>query len=303
MSYEGRQPVVKATQYQNTAGTNFFTTQAPGGLASNLGWTYPSVGPLAGQVLTSVDTSGTLGYINPFFGEVANVAPNDSNVVFTSADNPYQVCTPTAPRTYTLPSSGIVKGATWTFINTNSSWNLTTPNTITLNASDASNVSRVYPGLLFSLIALIDNPVTHSDWRIKNIQSALQSDYVPIFNGATVLFPSVSCFLNFQSDWLYVNCSFIANSPTSSFLSMSLPTGIEVVTSQLNIGNMVILGNTPGVSAMSCGNGSSPTVGPGAYYSNPSAGLLFGQPANTLISGTDVQCVFSCNVQVRMLNF
>ncbi len=93
---------------------------------------------------------------------VANVAANDSNVVFVAANNRIQICTPTANRTYTMPTTAIVAGDIWTF------QNLATAFTITLQSSGSNSIVVVPAGCTISIASLVATPTTAGNWGIVN---------------------------------------------------------------------------------------------------------------------------------------
>lgn len=110
---------------------------------------------------------------------VANVAANDSNVTFVTANNRTQICTPTAARTYTLPTTSIAAGDTWTFVNlaTNSA------NLITLQSSAANTVDYVLANGKVTLLALVSTPTTAAHWKVVEATSG-NNTYVPTYTGS-----------------------------------------------------------------------------------------------------------------------
>lgn len=114
------------------------------------------------SLLTGAATASTL--TNP----IGNVAANDSNVTFTNADNRSQTCTPTAARTYTLPTTSISAGDTWEFFNQST----TDGRVITLNASGGSTVGKCYPTGRITLRALVSTPTLSTDWLVVNNTSS-----------------------------------------------------------------------------------------------------------------------------------
>lgn len=114
------------------------------------------------SLLTGAATAATLTY------PVGNVAANDSDVTFTNADNRAQVCTPTAARTYTLPTTSISAGDKWYFNNTST----TDGRVITLNASGGGTVAKCYPTGTTILIAKVATPTAASDWLVVSNTSS-----------------------------------------------------------------------------------------------------------------------------------
>ena len=156
-------------QFNNAGNSHFISLQASN-VSSNVNYVLPPDATSLNLFLTS-NTAGILSFVPPILS--ANVSANDSNVVFTSSNNPYQICQPTAPRVYTLPSSGIAQGAIWTFDNQST----TTLASITFNASGGSaltvangiNLDATIVNGFVILEALQANPTLPSHWRVLQV--------------------------------------------------------------------------------------------------------------------------------------
>lgn len=142
-------------KFFNSTNTNFVAFQ-PGTLAGNTTWTLPTADGTSGQAWIT-NGSGVLSFGTPL--KIANVAANDSNVVFTSSSNRYQECNPTANRTYTLPTTGIGAGEYWEFIN-RSGFN------ITIQSSGSNTVYILNAGGSVVLTSVIATPTAAADWKI-----------------------------------------------------------------------------------------------------------------------------------------
>lgn len=112
----------------------------------------------------------------PILSPIANVAPNDSNVVFTASDNRTQFCTPTASRTYTMPTTSISKGDVWTFYNQSLYFCL-------VNASDSSQITFIPPNGKLVLVSNIATPISNSNWTIGDQHAGF--NFTPVFSGGT----------------------------------------------------------------------------------------------------------------------
>lgn len=119
----------------------------------------PAADGTNGQVL-STNGSAALTFITAAT-TVGNVAANDSNVVFTNAANRSQICNPSTARTYTMPTTAIVAGDTWTFVNRSNFL-------ITLNSSGANLIGYVNANSTTTLSALVNTPTTAGNWKIIN---------------------------------------------------------------------------------------------------------------------------------------
>lgn len=177
------------------------------------------------SLLTGAATAATLTY------PVGNVSANDSDVTFTSSDNRVQICAPTAARTYTLPTTSISAGDTWTFINTST----TSANVITVQSSGLNTISRVFPNGKLVITALVSSPTASADWLVSEL-SATTTSYTPTVTGAGTA-TSVSGTYRISKDTAFFTISFTAGTVAATLASISLPTGINIKTSGLTINN------------------------------------------------------------------
>ncbi len=141
--------------FNNSANT-FGTSLRAGTNLANVTFSLPITDGSANQVLIT-DGSGQLGWATAA-STVGNVTANDSNVAFTNADNRHQICLPTAPRTYSLPTTSIPSGDTWDFDNRSAFL-------ITLNSSGGNLVGYVPAFSQQRVEAVVSTPTTAANWN------------------------------------------------------------------------------------------------------------------------------------------
>jgi len=169
---------------------------------------------------TSLTATGT--------SPVGNVAANDSNVTFTSSSNRTQICTPTAARTYTLPTTSIVAGDIWTFVNTST----TVANVITIQSSGSNTIDYVIPNGKLILTALVNTPTTAANWLVITADSATVS-YIPTFTGMGTV-SNVGTLVRRDRNFLYMSTFLTGGTSTATAASMTIPFGALISTSPVN---------------------------------------------------------------------
>lgn len=164
---------------------------------------------------------------------IGNVAANDSAVVFTSSNNRIQICTPTAARTYTLPTTGIVAGDVWTFFNTAS----TGANVITVQSSGSNTIDFVLPGGKLVLISLVSTPTTAANWQVLDAHASPNS-YTPTFTGLGTV-SAAACKYSREGSYLSFQGSVTAGTVTGSLFSITLPISLALATPSAATANNV----------------------------------------------------------------
>jgi hypothetical protein len=180
---------------------------------------------LVGKATTDTLTNKTLtAPIIP-----GNVAANDSAVVFTNADNRVQVCTPTAARTYTMPTTSILAGDTWTFYNQAT----TAANTITIQSS-GSNTICLLPALgTVTLYAAVNTPTTAANWIIKERVSQWVN-YTPTYTGLGTVSSNVA-YARIVNDSLFIKTYCVSGTTSGATASISLPFGFVINSNKLPV--------------------------------------------------------------------
>jgi len=213
-------------QFYN-AGNTFYTAVKAGNNASNLNLTLPISAPTAGQVFVSTDTSGTLGWANTST-TVGAVAALDANTTFTNADNRSQSVTPTAARTYTLPTTSISAGDTWEFFNLST----TAANIITVNASGGSTIDYVLPTGYLRLRALVNTPTTAANWQVLDAYSNYLA-YTPTLSAGFGTTSGSSFLYRRQGIKMEIKGRFVTGTTAGSLGTITLPGSFTINTTKV----------------------------------------------------------------------
>lgn len=212
-------------QFYNT-GNTFYSGFKAGSLSSSTTWTLPIVDGTPGQALI---TNGSTALSFGSASIVANIAANDSNVVFTSASNPYQVCTPTAARTYTMPSV-FTAGTPWTFYNQST----VGANIITLQTSGANIIDYVLPVGNITLIPLTSTPTTAADWLVITANSNWIS-YTPILGAGWGTVSNMVAFIRRERKQMLVKFSWTNGTVSSSSSAIGLYNSFNIDTNFMTL--------------------------------------------------------------------
>ena len=104
-------------------------------------------------------------------------AGSDADTILTTSSSRVISVPATAARTYTLPSTGLKSGETFTIANTAA---VTTSNiAVNIVAADASAVVTVYPGCSVTVLATAAAPATNGSWTVLQNSVASYTDYTP----------------------------------------------------------------------------------------------------------------------------
>lgn len=182
-------------------------------------FTLPSADGTGGQVLAT-NGSAVLSFIPPAV-PAANIAANDSNVVFTSSSSTFQVCNPTAARTYTMAAT-LIAGVPWTFYNEATSW----ANVITLQTSGSNAIAIVPPLGFVTILPLNSAPTTAAGWILTNRQST-PVVYIPAIGGCGTV-SACEAFASLSGSNLSVSGSFIPGTVTGSLLQIAIPSALSI---------------------------------------------------------------------------
>lgn len=233
-----------------------FVTQAASQVLTNKTLTSPIISSInTGTVTFALPTTdGTSGQVVQTNGSaglsfvsaattVGNVAANDSNVTFISTNNHTQICTPTAARTYTMPSTGIAAGDTWTFVNTST----TAANVITIQSSGSNIIDYAIPRGRLVITALVSTPTTAANWLVIAADSAAV-DFTPSTTGLGTV-GNVHCKAYRERNYLYMNVYLATGTTTGTAATVSIPFGALIDPSYLasNFGD-----SSPAVGTYTC---------------------------------------------------
>jgi hypothetical protein len=139
--------------------------------------------------LTEYTTGNGINFGHQLYatGSLSGVAGLDQAVTLTNKSSRFQVVTLTAARTYTLPSTGIKAGDTFTFINraTVDSYRLN------LNSSGGNAVDWIVNGKI-TVIALQDTPTTAGHWMTTDANTNPISFVTVVSSGSGTITSYVS---------------------------------------------------------------------------------------------------------------
>lgn len=164
-----------------------------------------------------------------FVGEIASGA--DSNTTLTSTSVRIQSITPTAARTYTLPTTGVVAGDVFTVANNAavSSSNLF----ITVNSSAGNAIRTVYPQTTARFMATQATPTTSAHWYCLDAAITEWSAFTPAgtWNNSTY-----TGFWRRDGDSLEVRVRIVTTgTPTDVALATTVPMSLSIDTTKCPI--------------------------------------------------------------------
>lgn len=184
-----------------------------------------------GAVTTSAQSFAGLKKPEGGVVQVGTIAANDSNVTFDNTYNRIQVCTPTAARTYTLPTTSILAGEVWEFRNlaTTDGYDLT------INASGGTTVTKVPPKGYVRIISNTATPTTNAHWTVLERWSDWIS-YTPTWTGIGTV-TSSTAYYRIQNNTLAVEASCTAGTVAASLFSCSVPASYAIDSTKVTRSN------------------------------------------------------------------
>lgn len=222
----GNTSFVTANATQTLTNKTLTTPVIAGINTGSVTFTLPTTDGTSGQVIQT-NGSAALSFVSAAT-TVGNVAANDSNVTFIASNNHTQICTPTAARTYTMPTTGIAAGDTWTFVNIST----TAANVITVQSSGGNTIDYVIPHGQLTLVALVNTPTTAAHWLVTAASSASIS-YTPTFSGLGTP-TNVNVLARRERNFLHIHAFFAVGTTTAVAGSVSIPFGALISTSPVN---------------------------------------------------------------------
>lgn len=217
-----------ALQFYNPANTHF--TSLKGGIStSNTSLILPLTDGSSGQALTT-DGSGNLSFTS--VTTIGNIAANDSNVIFTSSSATYQICNPTAARTYTMPSI-LIAGVPWVFYNHATS----SMNYITLQTSGSNPICIVPPLGYVVIVPTSATPTTASNWFLQERESQWVL-ILPTLTFTGIGTPAASSTTaKMSGDTLITRLGVTTGITTASLLSCTIPYGLIIDINKVHLSN------------------------------------------------------------------
>lgn len=187
-------------------------------------FTLPAADGAGGQVLQT-NGSAVLSFA-PAGLSFAAVAANDSNVVFTNSSSRYQVCNPTAARTYTMPTTSILAGDVWEFKNQSS-------NFITIQSSGSNTIDYVVGKGSLKLVALVNTPTTAANWLVTDARSAW-TIYTPTYSAGWGTVTNSNVSYRREGNSCLIRGTFQLGTIAASAGTLTLPGGMSLDTSIVN---------------------------------------------------------------------
>lgn len=211
---------LKADSYTDSAGTGAPT--ATYGFKG--GATYPAYFDAIVNSTNDGPPSLTNGII-----DIGVVAALDTNTTFTNKSNRSQTATPTAPRIFTLPTTGIKQGELWFFYNQSTN----VANYITLNASGGTTVTTVPPNGFVLVKALQDTPTTSAHWLLVNRKSGWVS-WTPTLGAGFGTTSGVSGYYYVDFYSVIGKLNFTTGTIAASAATFTIPSFLTIATTVPN---------------------------------------------------------------------
>lgn len=158
-------------------GTSTFTTQIAGAATASYTITLPPVVPLGDDYVMRFTTAGVATFTHP--GKTAGAAA-DTDTTLALTSKRIQIVTPTAARTYTLPTTGVKAGDSFMIINKAAT---TTVFNVLINSSGGNLITTCAPGHYQEVTALQDTPTTAAHWYSLDTYSTRHQVRVNTTNG------------------------------------------------------------------------------------------------------------------------
>lgn len=250
LTVSGNEVIQSGSQLQfNNSGNTFYTGLTAGANTSNTVFKLPLIDGTPNQAMV---TNGSLQLSFASVSNTGNVAANDSNVVFTAASSPTQFCTPTAARTYTLPTTSISAGYIMTFYNTSNFL-------ITIQSSGIATVDYVLPKGYLQLYANVATPTSAANWTVIEGHSSVIS-YTPTFGTGWGTTSNALFNYSRRGKFMTINGFFTTGTIISGPPSITLGGGFSIDTTYINsnqsawifgLYNRLLAGSSTGIYSVS----------------------------------------------------
>ncbi len=169
----------------------------------------------------------------------ANIRASEGagTTTLTNADKHFQTFDLSAGRNVDLPTTGVLAGDVWVMTNPN-------PFTLQIRASDSSNIIKSY-GTEIWLEALINTPVTSTDWKVSSrniLYLADRTDFTPTFSGNAGSGVTFTAWAYRIGPALKVHVGVQFGSGTSGNFGIATPFGLNITASEYKLGSSAIAG-------------------------------------------------------------
>lgn len=254
-----------ATVARLGVGTDGQVLTAASGETTGLSWTSPLTNPMdsegdlivggAAGAATKLD-AGTAGQFLKAAGAAAPVwswgqtaaSGADSDTTLVVGDSRIQIVTPTAQRTYTLPTTSVLAGDIFTITNNAavSSANLF----LNIYSSGANLVRVVYPQTTVRVMALQNTPTTAAHWSCLDVALSEWAAFTPTFGNITVGNGTVNGLWRRNGDEIEVRAHLTWGTTTScaGSVTLNIPVG-SINTAKLGAGSSTTAGRTLGFTS------------------------------------------------------
>ncbi len=255
-------------------GANSQTVKIQGSSSMSATWTFTApINAGTAYYVLKTDGSGNSAWTPPA-GESA--AGSDADTSLTVASARTQIVVPTADRTYTLPTTSVLAGDTFTFVNNAA---VTSSNlSILINSSGANLVRTLYPKSTASVIALQNTPTSAAHWACVTPAVSNWTAFTP--TGSWSSNTTYSGFFRRCGENIEVNIQIsLSGAPTAASLTVNfLPGSLAVDTAKIPSGTSTF-NRAFGLVSIN-DNGADRILGV-AGYSSTTAIAIFEMQADT----------------------
>ncbi len=247
------------------ANAKTFGLSASASATANWLMTAPPATPSADDYLLRCTTAGVSTWQHP--GPIT-ASGSDADTVLTITSNRHQKITPTANRSYTLPTTSVIAGDIFYFSNdaavdANSF-------SIIVKASGGTTVRTVYPKTTGMVMALQDTPTTSAHWISLDTITSNWAPFTSTFTGLGTVGTTVMTWRRNGSNLEmlgYTTSGAPSGASAPDFTLPTLPSAITIDTTNFSTTNVTSFGEWHQLSA---GGGSD------IYASTISGTLVYG---------------------------
>ena len=195
-----------------------------------------------------------------------------STVYLSSTDNRNQVITASDGYTIVLPSDGIKAGDRFTFEWTDDFSSLVNPFDFTAGGNTVVSIST--PNNKVEIVALVDNPVSNTDWKSGAIKAASTPESLSTLADTTITSPQNGELLQYD----YANSKWINS---------------DVIPTRVEINTIAYVGNTPNGHSLDGNNDVQMLATDNReQYLTTTGGYAIKLPTTDIVAGT--KFVFIC---------
>jgi hypothetical protein len=150
-----------ATAAKFSANSQVLSLIPSASLAATYSLTLPTNVPSGSNYTIRSTTAGVLSFGHP---GVTGATGADSDTTLTLSSDRVQVITPTANREYTLPTTNVKAGDTFSFVNKAAISSSVL--SVIVKSSGGNTIATLFPQMSASIVALQDTPTSASHWMV-----------------------------------------------------------------------------------------------------------------------------------------